>query len=108
MKIETLVVGPLQENCYLLVDEEAGEAVLVDPGDEGARIVRAVRASRARLAAIWLTHAHFDHVGGIAEVHREWPVPVYLHQLSGRVPTAGQRASACGIPRAYAPSLRST
>ena len=73
-------VGALQENCYLLVDEGAGEAVLVDPGDEGARLAAAVRASGARLVAIWLTHAHFDHVGGIAAVRREFPgVPIHLH-----------------------------
>ena len=79
MKVSTLTVGPLQENCYLVVDEVAGEAVLVDPGEEGARLVGAVRESGATLRAVWLTHAHFDHVGAVAEVLRAWPVPVHLH-----------------------------
>lgn len=80
MQITALTVGPLQENCYLLVDGATAQAVLVDPGAEGGRLAAAVRAAGADLAAIWLTHAHFDHVGGIEEVRREWDgVPVFLH-----------------------------
>ena len=66
-------VGPLEENAYLLVDEQAGEAVFVDPGDEGARLVQAVRDAGVPLTQIWLTHAHFDHVGAVAELRRAWP-----------------------------------
>ena len=79
LRIESHTVGAFQENCYLLVDDDAGRAVLVDPGAEGARLVAAVEASGATLDAIWLTHAHVDHVGGIAAVRRRWPVPVRLH-----------------------------
>ena len=74
-------VGPFQENCYLIVDEATNEAVLIDPGDEGAELVRMVERSGARLTAIWLTHAHIDHIGGIAEVRRRYDVPVHLHPL---------------------------
>jgi len=74
-------VGPFQENCYLVVDETTNRAVLIDPGDEGAELVRMVRASGADLEAIWLTHAHIDHIGGIAEVRRHFDVPVHLHPL---------------------------
>ena len=80
MKITPIVVGPLQANCYLVADEESGDAVLVDPGDEGARIARAVRDAGVTLTAIWLTHAHFDHVGGIASLfHAGHLVPIHLH-----------------------------
>jgi glyoxylase-like metal-dependent hydrolase (beta-lactamase superfamily II) len=79
MIISAHTVGAFQENCYLVVDDAARQAVLVDPGAEGARLVNAVRASGAELQAIWLTHAHLDHVGGVAEVKRAWDVPVYLH-----------------------------
>ena len=79
MRIETLTVGPLQENCYLLVDDAAARAVVVDPGAEGDRIAAAVRATGAELQAIWLTHAHFDHVGGIEALRRHRDGPVLLH-----------------------------
>ena len=79
MKIDVRTVGPFQENCYLVVDEGTNRAVLVDPGDEGAVLVDMVRRSGATLEAIWLTHAHIDHIGGIAEVRRHFDVPVHLH-----------------------------
>jgi len=72
-------VGPLQENCYLLADPDQGVAVLIDPGDEGPRLIKAVTGHGFTLAAIWLTHAHFDHVGAIADIKEVWDVPVYLH-----------------------------
>lgn len=79
MRIETFAVGAFQENAYLVIDEAAKRAVLVDPGAEGDRLVRAIRASGAELEGVWLTHAHVDHVGGIAAVTRAFPVPVFLH-----------------------------
>ena len=80
MKITPLVVGPLAANCYLVADQRSGEAVLVDPGDEGERIARAVRDAGVTLTAIWLTHGHFDHVGGIAALfHAGYLVPIHLH-----------------------------
>ena len=79
MKIEWRTVGAFQENSYLLVDPEAQRAVLVDPGAEGARLIEMVRSSGAALEAIWLTHAHIDHIGAIVDIKRVWDVPVYLH-----------------------------
>jgi hydroxyacylglutathione hydrolase len=79
MKIDVRTVGPFQENSYLVVDDVTNRAVLIDPGDEGAVLVDMVRRSGATLEAIWLTHAHIDHIGGIAEVRRHHDVPVHLH-----------------------------
>ena len=79
MKVTQIPVGAFQENTYLVVDESTKRAVLIDPGDEGERLIAAVRDRGATLDAIWLTHAHVDHVGGIAEVKRQWNVPVFLH-----------------------------
>ena len=78
MSIQTLTVGPLQENCYLLSDDDTQGAVLIDPGDEAERIIAALNGFE--LTAVWLTHAHFDHIGALAAVHRQFPVPVYLHE----------------------------
>ncbi len=77
--VQQLTVGPLQENAWLVIDETSKQAVLVDPGDEPARLLRAVEDTGCRLSAIWLTHAHFDHVGGVAGVVATIPVPISLH-----------------------------
>lgn len=81
MRIESRTVGPFAENCYLVHDETSGRAVLIDPGDEGSRIIEMVLESSATLDAIWLTHAHLDHIGAINDVRARFPVPVYLHPL---------------------------
>ncbi len=79
LRLQQLTVGPLQENCWLLADPDSGKAVLIDPGDEAPALLAAVDASGCTLDAIWLTHAHFDHVGGIAGIIAVQPVPVWLH-----------------------------
>ena len=100
MQIAALTVGPLQENCYLLVDDATAQAVLVDPGAEGDRLAAAVRAAGADLAAIWLTHAHFDHVGGVEAVRRTWDgVPVFLHPADAPLyDNAARSAASFGLP----------
>jgi glyoxylase-like metal-dependent hydrolase (beta-lactamase superfamily II) len=99
VKISSHVVGAFQENAYLVVDDSTERAVLVDPGAEGARLVAAVEASGAELEAIWLTHAHVDHVGAIAAVRRRWDVPVLLHPADDPLWRAVDRqAAAYGIP----------
>lgn len=99
MKLSSFVVGAFQENAYLLVDETTKQCVLIDPGDEGEMLADRVRESGASLEAIWLTHAHLDHIGGIAAIRREWEVPIYLHPAD--LPLykyAPQAASAYGVP----------
>ncbi len=81
MIIDSVTVGPFEENCYLVADEETRRAVLIDPGDEGERILRMVERARVSLDAIWLTHGHVDHIGAIAAVLRRHDVPVHLHPL---------------------------
>ena len=100
MIIIPITVGPFEENCYVLVDAASRDAVLVDPGDEGARIVREVTQAGVHLRAIWLTHAHVDHIGGIAEVRRTWPkVPIHLHPLEQPLYAAGaMQAAHYGLP----------
>ncbi len=79
MMVRTLTVGPFQENCYLLGDGATRDAVLIDPGDEADRLIGEIEREGWTLRALWITHGHIDHVGGIAAIKRHADVPVYLH-----------------------------
>ena len=79
MKITTTVTGPFQENSYLVVDSPTGRAAIIDPGADGERLVEGIRTLGVQLQAVWLTHAHVDHIGAIASIVREFSVPVFLH-----------------------------
>lgn len=99
MRLARFTVGPFQENCYLLSEETSGSAVLVDPGAEGEMLVEEIRDGGLTLEAIWLTHAHLDHIGGIAAVTRVWDVPVHLHPADLPVFAFGPRAAQMyGVP----------
>jgi hydroxyacylglutathione hydrolase len=99
VKITSCVVGPFQENSYLVVDESTNRAALVDPGADPERLIELVRTSGATLDAIWLTHAHLDHVGGVAGVRRAWNVPVHLHPAAlPMYERAAMQAAAYGLP----------
>ena len=79
MKIQIMQVGPIGTNCYLLADEEAKQCAVIDPGDYGAGVAREVSASGYALTAIFLTHGHYDHTGGVEALLKEFPgTPVYL------------------------------
>ena len=80
MRIKVLQVGPIGTNCYLLEDENTHAAAVVDPGDEAARILAQAKEDGVEIKLILLTHAHYDHTTGVAELHKALPdVPVYLH-----------------------------
>jgi hydroxyacylglutathione hydrolase len=79
MQLQALTVGPFEENCWLIVDPDGAQSVLVDPGDDADVLLAAIDATQTTLTAIWLTHAHLDHVGAIGALRRRWDVPVYLH-----------------------------
>ena len=80
MKISALQVGPIMTNCYILCDEIANVCAVIDPGDEPDRIEKAVAQTGCELAAIYLTHGHFDHCTGVAGLLARHPdLPVYIH-----------------------------
>lgn len=74
-----LTNGMFAENCYIVADRASGDAVLVDPGEEAQVFLARLRSEGLQLRAIWLTHAHLDHVAGIPEIKAEVDVPVWLH-----------------------------
>jgi hydroxyacylglutathione hydrolase len=97
-------VGAFQENCYLVIDEVTREAVLVDPGAEPELLLAWLAEEDVRLTAIWCTHGHLDHIGGIAGVTRVHDVPVHLHPADRPVyDYAPRSAAAYGLPFEPAP-----
>lgn len=67
-RIETIEVTAFQQNCRVLIDDESKNAVVIDPGGEALKIVSYLKESGLELKAIWLTHSHLDHCGGVAEL----------------------------------------
>lgn len=86
MDVRMFTVGPVQENSFLLRrSKDADRAVLVDPGDEPAKLLGALDEFGVGLDAILLTHTHFDHVGAVAPVARATGAPVYCPVLETHV-----------------------
>lgn len=79
MKVVQIPNGRFVQNCYLVADEARGECVVIDPGEDTALIGRALTTLGMRPVAIWLTHAHIDHVLGVPELKRMTGAPIYLH-----------------------------
>jgi len=80
MIIETRAVGPFFKNGFLLGCEESGDAVLIDPGDEVDALLELVRRRTMAVRHILLTHAHVDHITGVAAAKQALGAPVYLHR----------------------------
>ena len=74
-----LTNGAFQENCYLLADRGVGDAVIIDPGEEADLFLRRLETEGLTPRAVWLTHAHLDHILGLSDVVERTGVPVHLH-----------------------------
>ncbi|MBD2844892.1 MBL fold metallo-hydrolase [Paenibacillus sp. IB182496] len=81
MQIETFTLGPLQTNAYLLHGAAPGRAVVIDPGMGPERLLKRIAALQLQVEAILLTHAHFDHMGGVEALRQAAKCPVYVHDL---------------------------
>jgi hydroxyacylglutathione hydrolase len=98
MILEMLTVGPFQENCYIVGDEETRTGALIDPGDEAARIALAVERTGLSIGQIIVTHAHIDHVGAVAPLVDEYLCPVVMHEEAGAMlKTMPQQAMMMGF-----------
>lgn len=80
MLIKSLAVGPLEANCFVVADEKTKEAMIIDPGDEPDRIIDIVKENGLKVKYIACTHAHFDHVGAIADIKHETEAKIIIHK----------------------------
>ena len=99
--------GQFLQNTWLIIDPDSRDAVVVDPGEESDRILRELAARNLRVSAIWLTHAHIDHIWGVHHVRRETGAPVWLHPDDRRwydlLPEQGKMFGIEGLPRLAPP-----
>jgi hydroxyacylglutathione hydrolase len=97
-RIIALANGAFQENCYLVADPAAREAAIVDPGEEADLFLARLRTEGWTLQAIWLTHAHLDHVAGVSAIREATGAPVWLHPADRRLyDRAPDQARAFGL-----------
>lgn len=80
LQIAHYMVGPVQTNCYFAINKETKEALVIDPGEEAARLMQQIREQGLTVAAILLTHGHFDHAGAAEELSTLCNAPVYAHE----------------------------
>lgn len=79
LNIRAYSLGPVQTNCYI-VSNKAKECLIFDPGEEGDKLVKEIRGNGLKPLAIFLTHAHFDHIGAVDRLRNEFTVPLYIHE----------------------------
>ncbi|WP_164668615.1 MBL fold metallo-hydrolase [Virgibacillus doumboii] len=78
MKVKSMSLGPLGTNCYII--HNSNEAIIVDPGGEPEKVISYLDDEGLKPNAILLTHAHFDHIGGVDKLRTHFAVDVYIHE----------------------------
>ena len=87
MQITVFQLGQLGANCYIVADEEAKSCAVVDPGGQGSQLAVWLRKEGLTPRYVFLTHGHFDHVGGVKELAEAFPgLPVYIHPADTKLP----------------------
>ena len=81
LEVVSLPNGRFVQNCYLVADRGTDEAVMIDPGEEPAMFLAELDTRGWSLQAIWLTHAHVDHIMGVGAVRHATGAPIHLHPL---------------------------
>ncbi len=80
MLIKSIVVGPLEVNCFVIADEASKKAIVVDPGDEPDRIMDMIKENGLKIEYIICTHGHFDHVGAVSDLKKATDAKVLIHK----------------------------
>ena len=79
VKVNALVLGPLQTNCYIVQEENAASCVVVDPAYSPERILDFAGGQGLKIEAIFLTHGHFDHVGAVKALREQTGCALWMH-----------------------------
>lgn len=79
LKIERIKTGVIQENCYLIFNSD--HLLIIDPGNDAETIQTFIEKTNRKVAAILLTHTHYDHIGAVESLRKEYQVPVYVSPL---------------------------
>ena len=86
LDVRMFTVGPVQENCFIVRRKDSSTGLIVDPGDEADKLLEAIeRLGIDSVAAILITHTHFDHIGAVAPVAEATKAPVYCPELETQV-----------------------
>ena len=80
IEIKSMTLGMVATNCYLIINKETKEALLIDSADNALRISNVIEENVCTLKAILLTHGHFDHIMALNELKKRYNVPVYAHE----------------------------
>jgi glyoxylase-like metal-dependent hydrolase (beta-lactamase superfamily II) len=78
-KVSALPNGPWKQNCYVVSDNETRKALIIDPGSDGPAIFELVCRDSLTPIAILNTHAHYDHIGAVAQLMELYSIPFYLN-----------------------------
>lgn len=99
MQIKKLVLGPFQNNSYLISSSESGECVVIDPAIGSQILIDDIRKDNLKLSQIWITHAHFDHIAGVQKIVNEFgqAISIYIHPLDLQLWEEGGGAKELGI-----------
>lgn len=77
LAIRMMVLGPVQTNCFFLINEDTKEVLVIDPADHAQKIIEWIKSENLKPVAILLTHGHFDHIMGVEGIRKEYGIPVY-------------------------------
>lgn len=80
MKIHIIPVGMLDTNCYIVEDEASKKALIIDPGDDAAKILKLIKENDLKPLYIVATHGHYDHIGGVREIKEKLQIPFLMHE----------------------------
>lgn len=81
LKYHKIVVGDLETNCYIVLDDARKTVLIIDPGAQTARITEVLQEQKLQPTEIVLTHSHYDHIGAAKELKDKYSIPISIHKL---------------------------